>query len=177
MCYSQIDFSKDPSSWPNPFDLTLNERIDAGYTHDKVITYLKWREKWRMKNLPNLYLKYDQLEKVRELVKHPYKLELKKNHKRKYVLLDSLDKMDVKDYSWMKQKLDNDPSDSPCRYLEDHYYNIYLVKLDSSSWSALLQNVNCAHADPLADDDLTDYEVEKQGDTLIIIKYPVKDNN
>lgn len=175
-CYSQIDFTKDPSYWPNPFDFSLKERIDTGYTHEKVIIYLEWREKWRMENLPNLYLRYDQLEKISSLFKPFYKIEPTKNQKEKSISLDSLHKIDAKDYSWMKQKLDEDQSGSPCIFLYDFFYDIYLVKIGSNGLGAFLIKIDCRES-ILDDDEATEYDIEKQGDTLIIIKFPGDEKN
>lgn len=174
--YSQIDFTKDPSSWPNPFDFSSKERIDAGYSYDKVIIYLEWKEKWRMEILPNLYIMDDQYEQVRKLFLPFYSFEEAWKQEGQFISLDSLNKLDVKGYSWMKQKLQQDQSDSPCLYLKDFFYNLYLVKINSKKSGALLLKLDCSDS-ILDDDEAEEYEIKRQGDSLIIIKFHDDDQN
>jgi len=78
----------------------------------------------------------------------------------------------MKNYSWIKQKLEENKEGSPCLYLQDFFYDIYVVKEDSNNSGALLYKMNCWNS-ILDDDDATEYEIERQGDTLIKFEFPV----
>ncbi len=121
---SQIDFDKHPSNWPDPFGMSMYERIDTGYTHIRVLDYLKWKQEWRMENLPKLYLFFDE-EKERKLDRYQYgggwnyELAYKisgnlvyyiqdrpTKMKPGYIKLisnDSLSKMDTRDGHWLRE--------------------------------------------------------------------------
>lgn len=169
VCYPQIN-EGNPSAWPKP---TLKNMGDSGFynTKEKLLTYYKWKENWRKENLPNLYFKDDQYEQIRKLFSPYYSFEEAGNQKGSFISLDSLHKLDMKDYSWIKHKLEPNKDGSPCLYLQDFFYDIYLVKIDSKNSGALLYKMDCWNS-ILDNDDATKYEIERQGDTLIKFKFP-----
>ena len=169
--YAQI-IQNDPSTWPKPVLLNMN---DSGFynTKEKLYSYYEWKEEWRKENLPNLYLKGDQYEQVRKLFLPFYSFEEAWKHEERFVSLDSLHKLDVKDFSWIKTKLEQNKEGSSCLYLQDLFYDIYLVKLDSNNSGVFLHKMDCRDS-ILDDDDQTNYEIERQGDTLIHFKFPAQ---
>ncbi|NJN27967.1 MAG: hypothetical protein HC819_19340 [Cyclobacteriaceae bacterium] len=163
----------DPSTWPEPTSENIRD-TNFYNTKKKLLAYYSRKEDWRKENLPDLYIMHDQLDKLKDQFRPFDSIGVMLNEKGKHITINSLSKIDVKDYSWIKQKLDSNQKDSPCLYLKDFFYNTYLVKMDSNETGATLPTIDCRES-TLDDDDQTEYEIERQGDTLIILKFPETD--
>lgn len=165
--YSQVN-NNDISTWPEPTILNIS---DSGFynTKDKILRYFKWKAKWSNENLPNFYFKEDEYYQVRELLLPYYSFE-EAEKQVEIISLDSLHKLDIKKFLWIKQRLEENKEGSPCFYLENYFNDIYLVKIDSNNFEASLHKMECLN-NILDNDDETQYKIERQGDSLIIIKF------
>lgn len=161
--YSQeIDFQSHPSNWPNPFTFTIEERIDRKYSKDRIIKYLKFKEEWRKQNLPDLFLNFEEIERVNQFLHSKlFVLEIAKEDT-SVVSSDSLKMLDIKPFAWLQNSLKDQPN--PCGYLEDWYYDIYVVQTGNNS---LIKCV-CMPMNMLENDFETEYRIGRKGDTILL---------
>ncbi|MCP4456833.1 MAG: hypothetical protein GY816_02220 [Cytophagales bacterium] len=163
--YSQINFEKHPSKWPDPFSMTMQQRIDTGYNHSKILDFLRWKKEWRMENLPKLYLFFDK-EKERELGRYQYgggwNYELsyafpgdnlvyyvhdrpakKKSGYIKLISEDSLKKMDIRDGAWVRKYfIENEITRSRCLALTEICSELFIVIQNPDGQGYLIMKPN-----------------------------------
>lgn len=160
--YSQVD-NQDPSTWPKP---TMENITEDGFfdSKEKLLVYYKWYEKFRAENLPNLYLlKKDKIELEGYLKPNFYLEEIASNRNRT-MSFDSLQYITFTSIEDVKKSILN--SSNPCEVLSEMFYEIILI--DSSEAKTNVAKYNCTNTDVLENDDLTQYKVERKGDTLEI---------
>ena len=125
----EIDFSKHPSTWPNPFELTLQQEIDMGYTKELIMQYLEWRTG----TLPDLYLEFHRNklgfsfeeikwdDKIKDLIyiyrypavdslsylEYRTRINMSKNPIVESRSLDNFGSIEIKDSDWLGEKIKN----------------------------------------------------------------------
>ena len=154
----------DPSTWPKP---SMENSSKNGFydSKEKLLSYYKWLEKYRAENLPNLYLLKEDKAEVEKQFKPDFYLE-KLAKKEKHLALDSIKGISIATLKDLEQY--SATSSNPCEIFHELFYEIVFIEVDSVKNEIKLSPYLCSSNDPLAHDELTDYELIKKGDTLEI---------
>ena len=186
--YAQVNIN-DPATWPKP---SLDNVRDQGFynTEQKLQRYYIWKKKWELENLPPLFLNLEYFDDEEITVKKhgdeekyiidinetlPFILTIEPqkipNSTKQIISRDSISNLSFKDKLWLTDFLKSKNASEICYALDEISSHIYLIiHISETSTITIREVINCVDGFSLADDEVTDYELIRKGDSLIIIE-------